>query len=106
DFSAAADAFVHTRPAAAGVEQSCFACDAGALPARLKAVPSVSENDGGAQSPLSGRDGAPCLQARESIHAASLRGRVSLYAHGAAWNLDRPGDRALAATGSHSSQLP
>ncbi len=103
---AAADAFVHTRPAAAGVEQPGLAGDAGALSARLKTLPSISKDDRAAQSDLSARDGASCPQARESIHAAVVRGRVSLYAHGAPWNLDRPGDTALAGAGPYSSRLP
>ena len=49
---------------------------------------------------------ASCPQARESIHAAVVRGRVPLYAHGAPRNLDRPGDTALAGAGPYSSRLP
>jgi hypothetical protein len=69
---AAADAVVHSRPAAARIKQPCVAGHAGALSARLKTLPSVSKDDRAAQSRLPGDDGASCLEARESIHATVI----------------------------------
>src|SRR5262249_8416150 len=103
---AATDASVYSRPAAAGVEQSRVASDAGALSAHLKTLSPISQDDGRAQYPLSGCAGASCFQAREPIHAPAVRRRIPLYAHGASRNLDRSGDTAFAAAGSYPSRLP
>ena len=52
---AAADAYVHSRAAAAGIEQSRFARHAGDLSAGVEALPSISEDHGALESRLSGR---------------------------------------------------
>ena len=56
DARAAADAAVHSGPAAAGIEQSGFARHAGHLSADPEALPPISENHGAVESRLSGGD--------------------------------------------------
>ena len=69
---AAADASVHSRPAAAGIEQSHFAGHAGDLPAGIEALPSISKDHGAAESRLPGLDVSACVQAGQSVHAAFI----------------------------------
>ena len=58
------------------------------------------------ESRLPGLDVSSCVQAGESVHAALIRGRFPVHAHGAPRNFDRPGDAAAAAAGPSSSLLP
>ena len=58
------------------------------------------------KSRLPGVDVSSCVQAGQSVHAAFIRRRFPLHAHGAPRNLDRSGDAAAAAAGPGSSLLP
>jgi hypothetical protein len=103
---AAADASVHSRAAAAGIEHSGVAGHAGALSAGVEALPSISKNHRALESCLSGPDVSSGVQAGEPVHASLIRGGFPVHAHGAPRYFDRPGDAAAASAGPSTSLLP